>query len=140
MKALGNIKTDADGNIKVEEEADEPDDNKSLMEAYQREVQRRGLANGGDDPNNRGRRPPQPAKASRETEMDDNDDPPAPQPTQRRNNPAAAARRIEERGDNLENPHMADAFASLNNIRRNATKEDAQDDQMMAALLERMGD
>jgi hypothetical protein len=34
---------------------------------------------------------------------------------------------------------MADAFESLRAIGRNATKEDAQDDQMMAALLDRMG-
>ncbi len=143
MQALGNITTDKEGKFQIHDEP-EKDDTEDLMSAFNREIQRRGAAaghssggNNDDDEHPRVRRPP-PGQPSRTTDRDmggddDDDDSPARQPAKR-----APPPRQQPRADNIDNPDMSDAFESLKSIGRNATKEDAQDDQMMAALLGRM--
>lgn len=143
MAALGNITKDAEGRLQVHDEP-EKDETEDLMASFNREIQRRGAAigHGGggedDDEQPRARRPP-PPNPSRTTDRDmggdDDDDEEPRQPPARR--PAPPRQR--PRDDNIDNPAMDDAFESLRAIGRNATKEDAQDDQMMAALLGRMG-
>lgn len=148
MAALGNITKDAEGRLQVHDEP-EKDESESLMSAFNREIQRRGATaghggggdNDDDDPQPRMRRPP-PPQPSRTTDRDmggDDDDDDDDQPRRRPQRPRAPPPRQQPRADNLDNPAMADAFESLRAIGRNATKEDAQDDQMMAALLDRMG-
>ncbi len=146
MAALGNITKDAEGRLQVHDEP-EKDETEGLMSAFNREIARRGATIGhsanpdGDDddePGPRMRRPPPPAPArntDREHDDDDDDDEPRRRPPQRRAPPP----RQQPRADNLDNPGMADAFDSLKAISRNATADDAKDDEMMAALLGRMG-
>lgn len=144
IAALGNITKDNEGRLQVHDEP-ETDENDNLMSAFNREIQRRGATAGhnkddqddGDNPQPRMQRPPPPQPA-RTTDRDmgnddDDDDGPPIRLPQRHQVPPQ-----QQRVDNLNNPAMADAFESLKSISRNATKEDAQDDQMMAALLDRM--
>lgn len=148
MAALGNITKDVKGRLQVHDEP-ENDESESLMAAFNREIQRRGTTaghggggdNDDDDPQPRMRRPP-PPQPSRTTDRDmggDDDDDDDDQPRRRQQRHRVPPPRQQPRADNLDNPTMADAFESLRAIGRNATKEDAQDDQMMAALLDRMG-
>ena len=134
----GNATKDADGKIQLNDTPDE-DDSDSLMANVNKEMARRGPSMGytanEDDDKQRMRRPPAPPKPSRAAEQDMDEDEPTPRP-KTKNKP----RPLQQRPDNIDNPGMADAFASLNNIRsRNATSEDARDDEMMAALLGRLG-
>lgn len=141
MSALGNITKDAEGKFQIHDEP-EKEEGDDLMAAFNREAARRSASNGGgnddDDAGPQNRRGQQPRQPSRDTdrEHDDEDynDPPPP-----RRQPAGRGRQQAPRADNLDNPQMADAFESLKNISKNATADDAQDDQMMAALLGRMG-
>ncbi len=149
MAALGNITKDADGRFQIHDEP-EKDESESLMSAFNREIQRRGAAAGhgegddnDDDQQSRMRRPP-PPQPSRTTDRDmggdDDDDDDDDRSRRRQPRPRAPPPRQprQPRADNLDNPAMADAFESLRAIGRNATKEDVQDDQMMAALLDRI--
>lgn len=133
MASLGDVKKDADGKFVLPAEQ-ETDESKSLMDAFQREVQRRGAAAGHVNPDY-GETMNHATRTPRNTEQDLDDHP----QDNRRNtayntNPAPMYR-----PDNIDNPQMADALASLNAIGRNATDQDRQDDTMMAALLARMG-
>ncbi len=141
MQALGNVTTDKDGKFQIHDEP-EKDDKEDLMAAFNREIQRRGATAGhnnreDDDEQPVMRRPP-PKQPSRTTERDmgnDDDEDEMMAHQQPRRPPA----RPQPRADNIDNPSMTDAFESLKAIGRNATGEDMQDDQMMAALLDRMG-
>jgi hypothetical protein len=142
MAALGNVTKDAEGRFQIQDDP-EKDESDELKAAFNREIARRGasIGHGGDqdDNNTRMHRPP-PTNPSRDTDFDYDDDDhqpqPAYQPAQQR---TRAPPRPNPRADNLDNPAMADAYESLRNISRNATGEDAKDDEMMASLLDRMG-
>lgn len=150
MASLGNITKDAEGRFQIHDEP-ETDESTSLMSDFNREIQRRGATAGhgskdndeNDDPQPRMIRPPppNPSRATdRETGDGDSDDEDvAPRPKRRSPPLRAPLIKQPQRADNLDNPAMADAFESLKAIGRNATKEDAQDDDMMKTLLSRIG-
>jgi hypothetical protein len=135
----GNATKDANG-IQIHDTPDE-EETESLMAAVNKEMQRRGPSMGytqneEDEEDKQRMRRPAPPKPSRvsENDMEDNEPAPPRRPVQTNNRPTTP-----QRPDNIDNPAMADAFESLNNIRtRNATSEDARDDEMMAALLGRI--
>jgi hypothetical protein len=143
MKALGNIKKDAEGKFQITDEPD-GDNQPDLMSAFNREIARRGSAAGHSNGGNNGegeiddrprRKTPAPAR-DQEQEMDDEERP--QQQTTRRTHPGPPAR-MPQRPDNIDNPMMQDAFESLKRVGKHSTGEDMQDDAMMAALLSRMG-
>lgn len=145
MHALGNITKDAEGRLKVHDEQ-ERDETENLMSAFNREITRRGASaghvpeNDDEDPEyNQRMHRPQPSRPARNTQQDMDDE--EPQQPQRRNpqDRGNAFTTPQQRPDNVVNPAMEDAFNSLKNISRNATADDARDDEMMAALLNRMG-
>jgi hypothetical protein len=133
----GNATKDSEGRIQLND-TPENDDTNDLMSAVNKEMQRRGPSMGytnteeDDDNKQRMRRPP-PKKPSRAS-VNDLDEVEQPPP---RRQPHTQQRR-QQRPDNIDNPKMADAFESLKAISRNATSEDAKDDEMMAALLGRL--
>jgi hypothetical protein len=132
MAALGNVTKDEKGIFQIHDE-EERDESKDLLGAFNREIQRRGGAAGhSQDTMNDMPRMTNPSR-NVDREFDDADD---YQPRQR--NTYQTPERAPPRNDNLDNPHMADAMQSLRNISRNATGEDVTDDQMMAALLNRI--
>ena len=47
--------------------------------------------------------------------------------------------RTPARNDNLSNPNMKDAYESLQNIKKTSMGEDPRDNDMMAALIDRLG-
>lgn len=143
MEALGKPTKNADGKITFNDEP-ERDDKEDLLSSFNREIQRRGGAAGhANDGNDDDRTPdpnarlmrPAPPKPSRNQERDNDFEERAPvrQPQRGMMPP------MPQRPDNIDNPAMADAFESLNRIKRTASgKEDATDDNMMAALLARL--
>lgn len=147
MNALGDIKKDADGKFVINDD-DTSDEKAQLLANFQKEVERRGQTqtnnlygeNTNNDKGTADKRmtknpPPKPTARGNQVERDDdfeNRAPPIVQQQGRRTAPP--------RPDNLANPAMGDAFASLQRIRRTASGgDDRQDDNMMAQLLERMG-
>jgi len=141
MQSLGNITKDADGKLQVPPDADENDASADLMANYNKEVQRRGFALGGNQGENQQRDRPRPPSRQTDREHDDDEEYDAKPPPRKSYGSTGGRQNIQrrERGDNLANPGMADAFESLNNIGRNATGEDRQDDVMMGQLLARLG-
>ncbi len=143
IASLGNITKDAEGRLQVHDEP-EQDESAALTAAFNREIQRRGATAGhgfaDTEPGPRMTRPP-PPNPSRTTDRDMGDDDYGVQnpPENNRQRQAQRPSRQEPRQDNLDNPDMADAFESLRSIGRNTSAEDAKDDEMMAALLGRMG-
>ena len=140
IQALGHITKDAEGRLQVHDEP-ERDDSQYMMAKFNREIQRRGAAAGHaadnddlDGPPQRMQRPPPQPSRDVDRDMEEDDEPRRPAGRQ-----AYAPARPPARPDNLDNPNMGDAFESLQRIGRNATAEDAKDDEMMGALLARMG-
>jgi hypothetical protein len=145
MKALGDIKKDADGKFVINDEPEDNDDAR-LRADFQREIERRGSSIGHDDKGGgtAERRlakdpPPRPPARAREVDRDDDDYDDRAPPKQQRQQHMPAMPAMTQRVDNLANPGMGDALASLQRIGRHATGDDAKDDALMARLLERMG-
>lgn len=142
MKALGDIKKDAEGKFVINDEP-ESDDKDRLMADFQREIERRGTAIGHEEKGGTAERrmardpPPRPPARGRDVDRDDDYEERAPPRPQKQQQPKPPA--FNQRIDNLANPGMGDALASLQRIGRHATGDDAKDDAMMARLLERMG-
>lgn len=144
MKALGDIKKDADGKFVINDEPEDNDDAR-LRANFQREIERRGSSIGHDDKGGgtaerRLAKDPPPRQPSRAREVDRDDDyEDRTPPKQQRQQHMPAMPAMTQRVDNLANPGMGDALASLQRIGRHATGDDAKDDALMARLLERMG-
>lgn len=143
LAALGDIKKDADGKIVIKD--DDPDDanGDDLQHRLQKENERRGLALQGaasGDPSERLRPKPQPRAPDRTADRDDDFEDRRPPPVTQGNRGYATPRdQARPRPDNLDNPQMGDAFASLNRVGRNASVEDRKDDELMASLLSKIG-
>lgn len=143
LAALGNVTKDADGKLVVNDnESDEvaEDDLKGRALA---EMQRRGLSQSGagnGEPADRMRPKPQPKAPDRTADRDDDFEDRRPPPITHGNTGYAQPRNQQRpRDDNLDNPGMQDAYASLNRVGRNATAEDRKDDELMANLLSKIG-
>jgi hypothetical protein len=123
---LGNIVKNAEGKLEVKDRDDDDDTetmSAQLQSKFNKEIQKRGNSIGhGDVQSN------QPSRQSTR----DNDE-----------NNYNARSNARPRANNINVPTnddpMADAFASLKNISKGASGEDAQDDALMGTLLARMG-
>jgi len=140
MSALGNVKKDADGKFKFDDDADKGDsESAGLMSAFNREISRRGTTlstnKNGSEVNGPKNIEESAQKPSRNQINDfDDDSLPAKPIIQKRAGPKPVPR-----SDNIDNPSMNDAYESLKRIGgKNTTSDDAQDDVMMTALLNRM--
>jgi hypothetical protein len=144
IAALGNIQKDADGKLVVHEDQNENEDmnKEDLQHRLQKEMERRGLSQGGAgtaepaDPLNRMRPTPPPRPPDRNADRDDDFEDRRPPPVTM--GYAQPLNRPPPRADNIDNVGMADAFAALNRVGRNATREDAADDALMRTLLEKI--
>lgn len=142
MEALGNITKDADGKLVVNDrDTDDVSEDdlkgRALAEMQRRELAQQGAANG--DPTERLRPPPQPRATDRNADRDDDFEDRRPTVVQGGGGYATPRNQPRPRADNLDNPQMADAYAALNRVGRNATAEDRQDDELMANLLAKIG-
>lgn len=128
-----NVKKDAEGKLTAEPD-DETNDGENLMAEFNKEIKKRGASAGhGDQDDNENQTRTRARKPSRAAEQDGDFELEQDEPTQRR--PANR-----QRPDNLEADRMEDAFASLKKISKGSKGEEATDDVMMAALLERIAD
>lgn len=136
MAAIGNVTKDADGKLVVHDQ-DEGDINKDdLQHKLQKEMERRGLAQNAaanGEPADRLAPKPPPRPTDRRADRDNDYEETRP-PAQA----GYATPRAPQRPDNIDNPEMADAMASLARVGRNATREDKEDDALMRTLLEKI--
>jgi len=143
IASLGNVTKDEEGHFKIVDDP-EADENEDMMAKYNREIERRNLTGFGEAPARRGRNTTQGRNTapSRNTvyEHDDSDDD-EPKPRKQRSAQRSTQRQQAQpaRLDNVDIEGMEEPMESLKNISRNSRGDDARDDQMMAALLAKMG-
>lgn len=127
-ESLGNINHDSEGKHILPDDDDDGDQLPDFGALVQRELKRRNGETNNDDNynnnNNRRRPPPQQPQRPNRNQMQDDDNYEPMRPT---NN-------IQQREDNLTN-EPGDAMTALNNM----PPSNSADDDMMRALLERMG-
>lgn len=143
LAALGDIKKDADGKIVINDQEDENMDKEDLQRKAQAEMQRRGLAQAGaanGEPADRFKQQPAPRQPDRTAARDDDFEDRRPPPVTQGGGYATPRNQPGPRADNIDNPQMADAFAALGRVGRNATAEDRKDDELMATLLAKIGE
>ena len=119
IAALGDVKKNSDGQFVINDNDDDDRDKNELMSAFNKEIARR-TGNKSNSDNNL--KPTRPAQEQNRTN----------QPTQQQSRPNQQP--YPPREDNVN-----EAIQSLKNIGKGASSEDAADDTMMEALLERMG-
>lgn len=123
ISALGDVKKNSDGQFVINDNDDDEDKDKNeLMSAFNKEIARR---TGNTAPNENKLKPTRP---NQETSR------PSQPSHQNNSNHSKQKNNRESREDNVD-----DAMQSLKNIRKSTSSDDAQDDNMMEALLARMG-
>jgi hypothetical protein len=116
-EAMKNTSKDSDGKLVVKDDNNDfEDESESMKNQHQKELERRGLQ-GMFNTNTNAQTTILPASFA------DN------------KNTQKSVPRL----DNLSNPNMKDAYESLQNIKRNSIAEDPRDNDMMAALIDRLG-
>lgn len=143
-KTLGPIRQNDEGRIVVPDEPEEMDNGDNLVDAFHRELTRRGQNNIEVDPtqgqtgkkpkkNQADRRPP--PKPSRNVERDNDEEDRAP--------PVVQYPGHMPRHDNVATDDAGDPLRALNRLngnRQSAGGEAGMDDQMMSILLAKMSD
>lgn len=120
IASLGDVKKNSDGQFVINDNDDDDQDKNELMSAFNKEIARR-TGNKSNSDNNL--KPTRPAQEQNQ-----------PNHQQNIQNQQTTQQQYPTREDNVN-----EAIQSLKNIGKGSSSEDATDDTMMEALLERMG-